>query len=229
MRYALVVVLASMTTVSACGPSRTRTVTSQADAEPPRRAERALHIVTGRMAPLDARRFVVDVPELRATTHRCGATHAELDFAYHGATDSAVALASGEVRRQLGLKLRAKDTCNVVYVMWRLEPDSGIYVSIKRNPGESMHTSCGAHGYVNLSPSASTAPPRVRPGEQHTLRAVIDGDELRILADERLAWEGALPKTLLDFDGPTGIRSDNVRYDFELRDDGRVAPDCSEN
>ena len=30
-----------------------------------------------------------------------------------------------DARRQVGLKLRARDGCNVVYVMWRIEPKAG--------------------------------------------------------------------------------------------------------
>jgi hypothetical protein len=29
-----------------------------------------------------------------------------------------------------------------------------------------------------------------------------------------LAWEGALPATLLDFDGPVGLRSDNAAFEL---------------
>ena len=33
-------------------------------------------------------------------------------------------------------KLRAEDACNLVYVMWRIEPQSRLVVSVKRNPGQ---------------------------------------------------------------------------------------------
>lgn len=216
----------SVPTSFACEPTRPRS----ANAPPPQaRAESALSVTSGRMDRLAAHRHLVDVPELRATSHRCGATFAELDFSYRGATGRTLALASGEVRQQLGLKLRAKDTCNVVYVMWRLEPERGVYVSVKRNPGQRTHDACGARGYVNLVPTATAALPHVLRDEAHTLRAEQHGDELRVFADGRIAWQGALPASLLDFDGPTGLRSDNVRYDFDLRDDGRETERCFEN
>ena len=41
----------------------------------------------------------------------------------------------GELRRQFGLKLRAQDACNLVYVMWRIEPASKLVVSIKCRTG----------------------------------------------------------------------------------------------
>ena len=45
---------------------------------------------------------------------------AAIAFTYVGPTPVDVPLASGELRRQIGLKLRARDTCNVVYVMWHV-------------------------------------------------------------------------------------------------------------
>jgi hypothetical protein len=47
-------------------------------------------------------------------------------------------LASGELRRQIGLKLQAEDTCNLIYAIWHIEPDAMVAVSVKRNAG--MHT-----------------------------------------------------------------------------------------
>ena len=79
---------------------------------------------------------------------------AELAFVYRGPSREETRLASGELRRQIGLKLRARDTCNVVYVMWQLEPEPRILVSMKRNPGLSTHAGCGAGGYVTLEPRA---------------------------------------------------------------------------
>jgi hypothetical protein len=40
-----------------------------------------------------------------------------------------------EMRRQSGLKLRAQNGCNLVYAMWRSEPESKLGVSVTRNPG----------------------------------------------------------------------------------------------
>ncbi|HVH41072.1 MAG TPA: hypothetical protein VM925_01975 [Labilithrix sp.] len=186
-----------------------------------------LCVATGHLVELDSLRSRVDGDEARATTGGYGATTAELAFTYLGPTTSMTPLASGERRRQAGLKLRAKDTCNVVYVMWRLEPTTGIFVSVKQNPGKSTHAACGADGYLDLKPLFLAPTPHVALGEAHTLRAVTNGDRIRVFADGELAWAGTLPAVAFDFDGPTGIRSDNIRFDFELRDDGANHAGCS--
>jgi hypothetical protein len=45
----------------------------------------------------------------------------------------------------------------------------------------------------------------------------MKGAEVRVLVDDRLAWEGSVGRDTLDFDGPVGVRSDNARLEFELR------------
>jgi hypothetical protein len=56
---------------------------------------------------------------------------AEAHFTYLGSTGNEARLGSGELRRQFGLKLRAEDACNLVYAMWRIEPESKLVVSVK--------------------------------------------------------------------------------------------------
>src|SRR5262249_42100776 len=125
-------------------------------------------------------------------------------------------LASGELRRQIGLKLRAADGCNLVYVMWRLEPKAQLVVSTKLNPGKRTHRECGANGYVNLKPRAGTSPAPPVVGSEHRLHAAIDGKLLRVWADRVLAWEGELPDAALALRGPAGVRSDNGAFTVEL-------------
>ena len=133
-------------------------------------------------------------------------------------------LANGELRRQIGLKLRAMNTCNVVYVMWHVDPSPGVFVSVKRNLGASTHEQCGARGYDNIPPeeSAKAAPlDRDRP---HVLRADLEGSSLRVTADGVVVWRGHLPIEVFAIDGPAGIRSDNGTFDFELRVPGGARP-----
>src|SRR5690606_21988292 len=91
-------------------------------------------------------------PTLRAWLGRSPRSAAELDFVYHGPTASDAPLASGELRRQIGLELRAQDSCNVLYVMWHISPEPGLVVSVKSNPGQTRHAECGARGYSFLQP-----------------------------------------------------------------------------
>jgi hypothetical protein len=62
----------------------------------------------------------ISSPEVRAQHKGPPARAARLVFTYKGEPEQVAKLASGEVAHQVGLKLRAKDTCNVLYVMWKL-------------------------------------------------------------------------------------------------------------
>jgi hypothetical protein len=177
-----------------------------------------LVVTSGRVAPAGQGALALRDPTIRALVGAEPRPAVEVAFTYLGPTSAAAPLASGEMRRQVGLKLRAHDTCNVVYVMWHIEPTAGIHVSVKTNPGRSTHASCGDGGYVNLAPAwtrGDLAP--VRPGQRRTLAAVIEGDELRVAVDGAPAWRGRLPAAALVFDGPVGIRSDNAALDVALR------------
>lgn len=154
--------------------------------------------------------------KMRAQAEGEGGDEAELDFLYLGPTEEIAPLASGRMRRQLGLKLRARDSCNVLYVMWRIEPVPGIYVSRKSNPGTHTHKLCGTSGYHTIRAQIERPLPPLLPGERHRLRAKLEGRNLWIWLDGTLIWKGKVDATVLRFDGPVGIRSDNVRFAFRL-------------
>jgi hypothetical protein len=158
-----------------------------------------------------------------------GGDAAELAFTYRGDSQSGRALANGQLRRQVGLKLRAENGCNVVYVMWRLDPKPKLDVSVKSNPGKRTHEDCGADGYIKVKPARALAVPAYAPGEAHTLRAEILGDELTAWIDGRVAWHGTLPAEARALAGPVGLRSDNVMLDGVALSASRghvLAPAC---
>jgi hypothetical protein len=155
---------------------------------------------------------------------------ATLAFTYRGRSHSVAALASGDTRAQLGVKLRAQDSCNVIYVMWRVEPTSEIVVQVKRNAART-HDECGNAGYTRVRPSFRARPPALGVPEwspagsrgsgddtrhDHELRAAIVGDELEVFADAKLVWRGTLPAAARDLHGPAGFRTDNVDIDLAL-------------
>ncbi len=179
-------------------------------------ARPALCVTEGRLDPVPNRGLSVNVPKMRAYVNQSLADAAEIRFTYLGATASEATLASGQSRRQLGLKLRADDACNLIYVMWRIEPESRLVVSIKRNPSEHSSAQCGNRGYQNVKPQFSAAVPRLTPGQSHSLRAELHGSELRASIDGRLAWQGGLGADGAGLHGPAGVRSDNVRAEFSL-------------
>ncbi|MCE9671378.1 hypothetical protein LY474_26590 [Myxococcus stipitatus] len=159
----------------------------------------------------------VDGPRLRAIVPGAPGDDAELRFTVLGPSSVQKPLASGAERRQVGLKLRAQDGCNVIYVMWRVTPKPGVVVNYKRNVGQRLSAECGNRGYALIKPTQGLRVPAPSPGEEHSLRARLQGTRLRVWADGALAWEGTLPAEALDFDGPVGMRSDNLRLTLRLQ------------
>lgn len=156
----------------------------------------------------------VEVPTFRAVAPEHAGDRAAMSFEVRGTTAVHRALASGQDRRQLGLKLRAEDGCNLVYVMWRLDPKPMVEVSVKRNPGERTAKECGADGYTKVRPLVAVRPPELTDGHDHQLRAEITGDMLVAWIDGEEVWRGMLPASARDLAGPAGVRSDNLELDL---------------
>ena len=172
----------------------------------------------GRLLVTDPKvRGAVD-PLLRGTSAPRGAAGhvAGLRFTYRGPTRQVAPLASGRVVRQVGLKLAAQDSCNLIYVMWRLEPDPGIEVKVKYNPGQAKNSECGTRGYRSVRPTFARPLLAPRPGSRHALHAERVGDRVVVWADERIVWEGRLGAAASRLEGPAGFRLDNVAADLEL-------------
>lgn len=159
-------------------------------------------------------RLSVSVPKMRAYVTRATASSAEIRFRYAGPTKQESKLGSGQVRTQFGLKLQAQDPCNLVYVMWRIEPESKLVVSVKRNPSEHTSAQCGNRGYTNIKPSRFSQVARVEAGQSHTLRAELKEQGLRVLVDNKEVWDGNIGSDAARLQGPVGIRSDNAQLDF---------------
>lgn len=176
-----------------------------------------LCVTEGAVDELRGGSLSVAVPKMRAYVNSFTPPEVDVHFTYLGSTGNEARLGSGELRRQFGLKLRAADACNLVYAMWRIEPESKLVVSVKSNPGQHSSAECGNRGYKNIKPRRSTPVPVLRPGETHDLRAEMNGEEMRVFADNVLVWEGAVGGEALSFDGPVGMRSDNARLALELR------------
>ncbi len=155
----------------------------------------------------------VDAPTFRAVAQTHAGDAASLRFAVHGDSTEHRALASGQLRRQLGLKLRAADGCNLVYVMWRRDPAPGIEVSVKRNAGQHTAKECGNAGYTKLAPTHRGTTPVLDDGREHELRAEISGELLTAWIDGALAWQGTLPDDAQQLTGAPGVRSDNLAFD----------------
>ena len=155
----------------------------------------------------------ISEPTVRAFALGSAGDAASLRFTYRADAGTTRELASGQARRQVGLKLRAQDSCNVVYVMWRLDPKPKLEVSVKYNPGMRTHEECGANGYTKVKPAHASPVPELAEGDAHTLRAEITGDQLTAWIDGRVAWQGTLPGEARQIQGPAGLRTDNLELD----------------
>jgi hypothetical protein len=175
-----------------------------------------LCVTEGEVRAVEGGRLAVRLPKMRAYVSHPSTDAAQLAFTYLGPTGTTAPLGSGLNREQLGLKLRSQDPCNLVYVMWRIEPKSQIVVSIKSNPGQQSSAQCANHGYRSVRPTHSTAPPALQPGQAHTVLARISGDELRAYIDGMLAWQGSLGPEVDALRGSVGVRTDNVQVEFAL-------------
>jgi hypothetical protein len=176
-----------------------------------------LCITEGAITELPDKRLSVTVPKMRAYVNTVTVQRVEARFKYLGSTGNEAPLGSGEMRRQFGLKLPAQDACNLVYAMWRIEPESKLVVSVKSNPGQHSSAECGNRGYKNIKAGSSKAVPFLVPGRTHTLRAEINSQEMRVFADDVPVWEGNLGPEIRTFEGPVGIRSDNAKLELTLR------------
>jgi hypothetical protein len=173
-------------------------------------------ITEGHITHADGRWMNVDSTKMRAVLGFASKPEAELRFRYLGETEDRSRLLSGGERTQLGLKLKAQDDCNVLYVMWRINPVSSLVVQVKSNPGQHRHSECGNSGYTNIRGKFSGQVPKIVEGSEHSLHAVLNGSTLSVDVDGTPTWEGNVGDDVSHFDGPVGLRSDNARFDFQF-------------
>jgi hypothetical protein len=173
-------------------------------------------ITEGRITRSEGHFLKVDSTKMRAVLGWASKPEAELRFRYLGETQDHSLLRSGAERTQIGLKLKAQDDCNVLYIMWRISPVSSLVVSVKNNPGQHRHAECGNSGYTNIRGTLSRPVPKITEGGEHSLHATLNGTSLLVDVDGALAWEGSVGDDVLRFDGPAGLRSDNAQFDFQF-------------
>jgi hypothetical protein len=176
-----------------------------------------LCVTEGELSAAPQNQLALNVPKMRAYVNAETTADAEVRFTYLGATAKDTPLGSGEMRRQFGLKLLAQDACNLVYVMWRFEPESKVVVSFKSNPGQHTSAECGNRGYTNIKARHSTKVPAMAAGSTHTLQASLRGQDLQVVADGMVVWVGSLGLEASQLRGPVGVRSDNARLNFVLQ------------
>jgi len=129
-------------------------------------------------------------------------------------------------RRQVTLKLKAANSCNVVYLSWVFEkqgaPSNTLEIKRKSNPGQWLDSQCKdvfgePTGYTTIDsltlPNDPPAPPA--PGSTITFEAELRGDALRVWVNGTSRFN----RTVLGLGasgGWAGFRTDNVDGVVEL-------------
>jgi hypothetical protein len=181
-----------------------------------------LQVTQGKVQETGTGFLMVQGPKERAQLKHGRQQQAVLSFRYRMPSEKELPLASGGIVRQIGLKLRTKNTCNLLYVMWRICPDEYIFVTLKRNPGESMHRQCRASGYqtiaiIPLSSLQITAKDNKIHTVSASLNLQVNAYRLSVIVDDHKLWSGTIDLDLLnDINGPAGFRSDNGNFIFKL-------------
>jgi len=174
-------------------------------------------VTDGKIESAAGKRLKVATREMRATLKFTTEQSATVKFTYLGPTKEVAHSGSRQVLSQFGIRLRAHDDCNAVYVMWHFAPDQKIAVSVKRNPGKRTYAECLDHGYINnIKPRIADPTQPVAVNQPHVLTASMSGSDLTVTADNKLVWWGDLGAVALAFSGPVGLRSDNARVLFDL-------------
>lgn len=189
----------------------------------------------GALERIEPSRWLHGGPKLRATVPGSGGNYAALRFRLLGSSHELAPLGSGELREQIGLKLRARDSCNVAYVMWRFTEPPSVVASWKSNPA-ARHAECGNRGYRTLRATWSRPVEVAEKGSTHELSARIDGDQLHVWIDAQPVLRAALEPGMLDGAGEVGLRSDNLSFELlgfdavmtergrRAREQGRCSP-----
>ena len=181
-----------------------------------------LRVSLGTISQTTSGYLTVVGPKERAVRTSGKHSQALLRFRYRGPSEKTAPLDSGAVIEQIGLKMRAMNTCNLLYIMWRIKPTEEIYIAIKRNPGKITYEDCHANGYtvldrVPLKPLGITATTQ----KTHRLGASVTETAGRyageVTIDGRRVWTGNIDAKLISqIHGPVGIRSDNGSFIFKL-------------
>lgn len=170
----------------------------------------------GKVQSLKDDELEVDSASSRAVMKTPDDTFGQIRFQYLGPTTEDVPFASGTMRRQVGIKLKAADSCNVIYAMWRIEPESDIIVTTKINPGKSKHSECGVKGYKLVEPIKTVPVSPIEKGQWRSMAASIDGSMLTVQVDGSEVWRGRLDAKALRLDGYSGFRTDNARVKMKF-------------
>jgi hypothetical protein len=157
-----------------------------------------------------------------------------IEFRYNGDSEVTDTLGSGSIRKQIGLKLMSKNTCNLLYVMWRFGVNEKIVVQMKSNPNAEDHSDCGNSGYSTIFPDSEQNPfPHVGSGMDQNIHSLYteleplntnDGSigndyKLTVFVDGYEVWTKDIFNLPANIAGISGFRTDNGNFDFNFYSD----------
>lgn len=185
-------------------------------------SKKDLCVTNGKVKADAAGQWEVDSSSSRFVVKNVDDNYASVRFEYLGPTQDVSLLESGTLRRQVGLKLKAEDSCNLVYVMWRIEPETDIEVLVKRNAGKSSHAACGVKGYKAIPAKFEKPVAKIETGKPRTLAAGFENGNLVVRIDGDVVWKGDPGPAARSMTGYAGFRTDNARV--RLSYSGRAVP-----
>jgi hypothetical protein len=133
------------------------------------------------------------------------------------------AVGSSDWRRQVSLKLKAANSCNVDYVTWVFEKagvaSNSLEIKRKSNPGQWLDSQCTdalgePTGYTTIASAPLPGDPPA-PGSTVTLEAELRGDALRVWVNGTTRFNQVV-SGLGASGGWAGFRTDNVDGAVEL-------------
>jgi hypothetical protein len=177
----------------------------------------ALDVTSGKVKPLRSGLLQIDHNSVRAVQMGRWARNGKIRFESRGQTAELKPFKSGIVKEQIGLKLRAMDGCNLVYVMWTLHPKEEITVRTKENPNKTESEDCESDGYTLLDTYRVPQKKSARNRRTSRLQAdfVSKGNRHHVLVyvDNVRVLQVRIPHSFVStVNGPVGLRSDNGRF-----------------
>lgn len=174
-----------------------------------------LRVTLGKISTSPSGILSISDPEVRAMVEGGKPQKIAMSFTYLGPTEKTEPLASGRIRRQLGLKMAQENSCNRISIMWHAYPATRIQIQTKENPGKETSSECGASGYSTVANIIKNVP-ALKLGSSHKLETELIGRQLTVYIDDKKIWSGSVPAKTLKFNGQVGVRTDNVRMTFRV-------------
>jgi hypothetical protein len=178
-----------------------------------------LEVTSSSLTELEPTTLSINDPSTRATLKTGIAQVACLQFRYLGPTSNRVASGSGTEFHQIGLKLRSKDPCNLIYVMWRIQPTQELVIQTKRNVNQSTSEGCHNQGYTTV---ARIPFQPFLTGQLYEFMAWVQTDpggnsEVCCWVNWQEVLRAPIDSAFIqDVNGLRGIRSDNGQYNFRF-------------